>query len=534
MVQSRAKAIRLINLDSRSWNDQELDNELFEHYLGGSGIAASLFHRYRESRCILTIGPMSGLDIPFSGGWSILFTTETGELMESSGSGSLGRDMARCGVEAVLFSGTGKEPLLVRVEPEDVQFLPLPEEYPFDDPVEAEAFLLEAGMVAPGEGESLLTLGRAAWRQDIRSTIFHRGRPLPANGGIGQQMGALNLGALVIKAGKPGKQEISFQINSHRLRERGFRFLHTLLAPFPVKIRTDDHLTLPLLDAYGEGGLIFLDRPGLGKELLQGLSVRKAGTSALATPFPGRERRVAMAGPWGETVFPDRGTLDSTIQGLSLFTLPEILLFQESCIRKGLDPASAARYLSNCSGAAGTDSPEIQGNINAILLALDAPPVKTPPPFISTDGLMERLLSRVDTVGHRILPVNLHSYHSSELWKQVPGLPRPPIFYHRKEDSWAEKEKAIMAWAMQQRHQLAAAAGIIPEALFTGETRFPLFSLLNRLTGWERTPRGYMDLAGGIIRQRRELFPRQLPPQEEEEGFLFHWYASLHEGLDRR
>ena len=121
-------------------------------------------------------------------------------------------------------------------------------------------------------------------------------------------------------------------------------------------------------------------------------------------------------------------------------------------------------------------------------------------------------------------------YEMFQLWKRVPGLPKPLPLFTKASRYRADGEKAVAAAACSQFMNLANGAGMCLFGLFLGAQRIPLFDWLDAATGWRRTPEAYLAI-GGRIQTLKQAFnvrhgieprsffisPRALgmPPQEE-------------------
>jgi len=101
------------------------------------------------------------------------------------------------------------------------------------------------------------------------------------------------------------------------------------------------------------------------------------------------------------------------------------------------------------------------------------------------------------TPGRHTVGAQLY-YEMFQLWKRIPGLPRPPLFYHKNRKYIADEEKAIMAAACSKFMNVANGAGLCLFGLFLGAARIPSFAWLNAATGWRRTPEEYLAVGADI------------------------------------
>ncbi|MBM4355201.1 MAG: aldehyde ferredoxin oxidoreductase family protein [Deltaproteobacteria bacterium] len=115
-------------------------------------------------------------------------------------------------------------------------------------------------------------------------------------------------------------------------------------------------------------------------------------------------------------------------------------------------------------------------------------------------------------------------YEMYQLWKVVPGLPKPSPLYGKGKKYAVDGEKAAMGAACSRYSAVFNGAGLCMFGAFMGATRLPLFPWINAATGWQRTPAQYLDV-GGRIQALRQLFnfrhgvdPRRNRPNERSLG----------------
>lgn len=101
------------------------------------------------------------------------------------------------------------------------------------------------------------------------------------------------------------------------------------------------------------------------------------------------------------------------------------------------------------------------------------------------------------TPGRHTIGAQLY-YEMFQLWKRIPGLPRPPLFYHKNRKYIADEEKAVMAAACSKFMNVANGAGLCLFGLFLGAARIPSFAWLNAATGWRRSPEEYLAVGADI------------------------------------
>jgi aldehyde:ferredoxin oxidoreductase len=121
-------------------------------------------------------------------------------------------------------------------------------------------------------------------------------------------------------------------------------------------------------------------------------------------------------------------------------------------------------------------------------------------------------------------------YEMFQLWRKIPDLPDPALFYFKGSKYRANREKAAMGAACSQYMNVVNGAGCCLFGAFLGAHRIPVFEWLNAATGWELSPRMYLTI-GHRIQTVKQLFnikqgidPKEIrlskrvlgePPQQE-------------------
>ncbi|MBP8980706.1 MAG: aldehyde ferredoxin oxidoreductase family protein [Syntrophobacterales bacterium] len=108
------------------------------------------------------------------------------------------------------------------------------------------------------------------------------------------------------------------------------------------------------------------------------------------------------------------------------------------------------------------------------------------------------------TPGRHTIGAQLY-YEMFQLWKRIPELPSPPLFYHKNRKYIADEEKAIMAAACSKFMNVANGAGLCLFGLFLGAARIPSFAWLNAATGWRRSPEEYLAV-GAAVQDLKQKF----------------------------
>ncbi len=96
-------------------------------------------------------------------------------------------------------------------------------------------------------------------------------------------------------------------------------------------------------------------------------------------------------------------------------------------------------------------------------------------------------------------------YDMYRLWTRVSGLPKPPLFYSKREGFRPSAESARKSVAMSNFTNFYNGLGICMFGTFLGADRLPLFEWANAATGWDLTPKQYLE-AGQRIQTLRQMF----------------------------
>jgi aldehyde:ferredoxin oxidoreductase len=97
-------------------------------------------------------------------------------------------------------------------------------------------------------------------------------------------------------------------------------------------------------------------------------------------------------------------------------------------------------------------------------------------------------------------------YEMFQLWTRVQDAPRPsPLFYPKSHKYRPSRYNAAMAVANSQFKMVMDAAGLCLFGAFIGVSRIPVFEWLNAASGWQKTPREYMQM-GRNIQTLRQAF----------------------------
>jgi len=185
----------------------ELPEEYYKKYIGGSGLAAKLFWERGnfdadplspEAMLIFMDGPFAGLKLsgvsrhstagrsPLTGGWG-----------DSSCGGYLAPELRYAGYDGIVITGRAEKPSMLLIEDDRIEILDAGE-YWGRETAEVNSALKEKY----GKAYRTLVIGPAGENLVKYSVILNEGHHATGRTGFGAVMGSKNLKAIVVKAGK--------------------------------------------------------------------------------------------------------------------------------------------------------------------------------------------------------------------------------------------------------------------------------------------------------------------------------------------
>ncbi len=121
-----------INLTNQSFHTEELSHSRLQACIGGRGLALDLFRDYAhldpfapDMPLIMTTGPLSGTATPATERLSLLTRSPlTGTVFDTTAGGSFPRTLKATGYDGLFITGCSDHPVLLRIHPFGVEFLP--------------------------------------------------------------------------------------------------------------------------------------------------------------------------------------------------------------------------------------------------------------------------------------------------------------------------------------------------------------------------------------------------------------------------
>ncbi len=125
-------------------------------------------------------------------------------------------------------------------------------------------------------------------------------------------------------------------------------------------------------------------------------------------------------------------------------------------------------------------------------------------------------------------------YEIFQLWQKVPDLPKLKNRFYPKSAKYADPaEKAEWAIACSQFVALLNAAGGCIFGAMMGVHRYPIFEWLNAATGWQKTPKEFMQMGARIQSLRQAFNAREGLPLQHTINHRAAGYPVQIEGANR-
>ncbi len=202
------KKIYSINLTKREVKTINLDDEIYEKFLGGRGLGVKLFtDRVKpdtdplspDNVLVLTIGPVTGTSVSTSGRMSLVTKSPlTGTIFYSNTGGVFGFNMKKCGIDGIIIEGKSDKPCYLLLDGDkEIEIKDATELWGLDTE-KTHNKLLEI----EGNRTKTLEIGPAGENQVLISAIMNDAARAFGRGGVGAVFGSKNLKAFVVKNGK--------------------------------------------------------------------------------------------------------------------------------------------------------------------------------------------------------------------------------------------------------------------------------------------------------------------------------------------
>ncbi len=224
-----------INLSKNKSEVIQIEDSIYENYLGGRGVGVKLFtdrvlpdvDPYSpNNQLVFTLGPITGTSVPTSGRMSLVTKSPlTNTIFYSNTGGFFPINLHRCGFDGFIVEGCAKKPSYIVIDNNDTVRIKdasnvwgLDTEESFDRLKELE-----------GEKCHVLVIGQAGENRVRISSIMNNSERAFGRGGVGAVFGSKNLKAVVVKNGNH-KTEIA----NNELLKKQVKSAHDKIKVVPI------------------------------------------------------------------------------------------------------------------------------------------------------------------------------------------------------------------------------------------------------------------------------------------------------------
>ena len=200
-----------VDLTNREGKIQEVSEEVYKKFLGGSGLGTSLLYENvkpgvdaysPENVLILATGPFQGTAFPGSAKWMAISKSPlTGTFCVSGAGADFGPKLKRTGVDAITVRGRSKSPVYALVTDKGLEIRDASHLWG-KDAIESYNILREE---LADYSASIITIGPAGEKQVAIACLVVDGHSFAGRGGLGAVMGSKNLKALAVS----GNQKVN-------------------------------------------------------------------------------------------------------------------------------------------------------------------------------------------------------------------------------------------------------------------------------------------------------------------------------------
>jgi aldehyde:ferredoxin oxidoreductase len=292
------KKILVVDLTTKSWLIEELDDSIYRQFYGGYGLG--IYYIYNNlkpgvdplgSKNILGFCPglFTGTSAPFSGRYMVCakspltgkgLVTNKGESNgtwgNSNSGGTFGPAIKRVGFDAIFFKGKAEKPTYLFIDGEEIQLLDATDFWG-KDVVETEKMVEKKH----GKKVKVASIGQAGENLSLVSGIVNDSGRIAARSGLGAVMGSKNLKAVCLRGNrKIGKVELydNEKLRGY-VREYNVRFREKSKKGLMTKVVENMWRFAPLL-RISNIDTSNVDGESLAKNMIQQYSTAQLGTTA--------------------------------------------------------------------------------------------------------------------------------------------------------------------------------------------------------------------------------------------------------------
>ena len=197
-----------VDLSNRQIGVEELDPARTSKYLGGSGLASSLFYEQvapnvdplgPDNKLVFAVGPFTGTPVPMAGRHVVVAKSPlTGLWGEADAGGFWNVGLKRAGFDALIVEGVAQEPVYLYVSDDGVEIRSAAGLWGRDTLETEESLRGELGSAA-----RVCCIGPAGEKLVRLAAILNDGGRAAGRGGLGAVMGSKRLKAVVVSGRLP-------------------------------------------------------------------------------------------------------------------------------------------------------------------------------------------------------------------------------------------------------------------------------------------------------------------------------------------
>jgi len=196
--------ILTVDLDTATWTEEQVSDEIYEQYLAGQGLGAYILYNRipagadplgPENLLGFMAGLLTGTGSLFSGRWTVVGKSPlTGGWGDANCGGQFAPAIKRSGYDGIFFKGISAKPVYLLIDHDKIELKDATGLWG-KDAVETEEILMEEH----GTDARVATIGPSGENLSLISGICNdRGR-IAARSGLGAVMGSKKLKAVVLK-----------------------------------------------------------------------------------------------------------------------------------------------------------------------------------------------------------------------------------------------------------------------------------------------------------------------------------------------
>lgn len=343
--------ILIVDLTERTFTIEDVQDRVYERYLGGKGLGAYLLHRLNtegvdpfspENHLIITTGPVNDTGIWGSSRYAVITKSPlTGLFSHSYSGGRVAEPIGRTGYDAIVIKGRSHEPVYLEINDRAVLFRDARDIWGADT-YRTEAYICQQ---IGARDAGIIVIGPAGERLVRFANITNNRWRCAGRTGVGAVMGSKNIKAIAFYGSK--KRAVAYPDDVLKFHNEWKKRVHDYPSAqvykrigTPGLVSIINHLeAFPA--RYWYDGTVNGWESISGETLHENFSVKPRACymcllacSRMTTVEKGRYAGLALEGPEYETIY--------AFGGLCLIkSLDDIIFLNDLCDRLGLDTISA-------------------------------------------------------------------------------------------------------------------------------------------------------------------------------------------------